>query len=400
MKKIPHIRTINANQMRQVNRSAVLELIRQISPIARSEISRMLELSMPTTMRIVEELIADDLVRSTGKTAGNTGRPRELLEYNRNGGVVIGIDLGGTNLFGALASIGGEILGEVCKNQHSSSGNETFDLVAEMIEALIDLAKDKNQRLLGIAVGAPGVTHVETGVVEWAPSLNWRDFPLKGRLVDRFHLPVVVDNDVNLAVVGEQWFGVGRGVNNMLLLALGTGVGAGIVIDGIIYRGHNESAGEVGYFLPDIQALGKRYDQFGAMESIISGIGIAARARQLLSDSLPEEQLTALSASDVFEAARKDQAWGKQIVTETVDYLTMVIANISTFLDPELVVLSGGVSNNADLLIPPILKRLDGIIQHVPRLEVSTLGSKATAMGAIPLILHLTKDYYVVHRLY
>lgn len=400
MKNIPLPRTIKATQMKQVNRSAILELIRRHSPIARSEICRLLELSMPTAMRIVDELIADDLVRSTGETAGSTGRPRELLEYNKNGGVVIGIDLGGTKLFGALASIGGEILGEVCKNQHSSSGNESFNLVAEMIQILIDLAKDKHQRLLGIAVGAPGVTHVESGVVEWAPSLNWKDFPLKDRLVERFHLPVVVDNDVNLAVLGEQWFGAGRGVNNMLLLAIGTGVGAGLVIDGIIYRGHNESAGEVGYFLPNIQALGKRYEQFGAMESIVSGIGIAGRARQLLSGSISEEQLGILNASDVFDAARKDLDWGKQVVAETVDYLTMVIANISTLLDPELVILSGGVSNSTDLLIPPILKRLDGIIQHIPRLEVSTLGPNATAMGAITLILHLTKDYYVVRRLY
>ncbi len=89
-----------------------------------------------------------------------------------------------------------------------------------------------------------------------------------------------------------------------------------------------------------------------------------------------------------------------QIVEETADYLTMVIANISTLLDPELVVLSGGVSNSTDLLVPPILKRLDGVIQHIPRLEASTLGARATVMGAISLILHLTKDYYVVRRLY
>ncbi len=400
MKNILLPRTIDATQMRQVNRSAILELIRQRSPIARSEISRLLGLSMPTAMRIVDELIADDLVRSTGETAGSTGRPRELLEYNKNGGVVIGIDLGGTKLFGALATIGGEILGEAWKNQHASSGNESFELVAEMIQQLIDLSKQLNQRLLGVAVGAPGVTHVETGVVEWAPSLNWRDFPLKKRLIERFNLPVVVDNDVNLAVLGEQWFGVGKGVNNMLLLAIGTGVGAGLVIDGIIYRGHNEAAGEVGYFLPGVQALGRRYDHFGAMESIVSGIGIAERARQLLSGTKSEEELMALSASDVFEAARNGQPWANQIVNETVDYLTITIANISTLLDPELIILSGGVSNSTDLLIPPILQRLEGVIQHIPRLEVSTLGSKATAMGAISLILHLTKDYYVVRRLY
>lgn len=386
--------------MRHVNRSAVLELIRQQSPIARSDICNLLDISMPTTMRIVDELIADNLVRSTGETAGNTGRPRELLEFNKNGGVVIGIDLGGTKLYGALANLGGEVIGEVYKNQHLSLGNESFNLVVDMIQTLINLAKSENQKLLGIAVGVPGVTHVKNGIVEWAPSLNWRDFPLKDRLVENFHMPVVVDNDVNLAVLGEHWFGAGKGVNNMLLLSIGTGLGAGLIIDGLIYRGYNEAAGEVGYFLPHIEALGKRYDKFGAMESIVSGVGIAARARHLLCGKISDDQLDALNTSDVFEAAREGKDWGKQIVDETADYLSMVIANISTLLDPELVILSGGVTKSSDLFIPPILERLQGIIQHIPRVEVSTLGSKATAMGAISLILHLIKDYHVVRRLY
>jgi glucokinase len=393
-------RTINARQMKQVNRSAILEFVRQSNTTARSEISRLLELSMPTVIRIVDELIEDGLVRSTGETAGEAGRPRELLEYNKSGSAVIGIDLGGTKLYGALANIGGEILGEVHKKQHSSTGDESFALVEEMIQSLIQLAGEKQQKLLGIAVGAPGVTHVKTGVVEWAPSLNWRDFPLKQRIADRFHLPVVVDNDVNLAVLGEQWFGAGRGVNNLLLLAIGTGMGAGLIIDGVIYRGHNEAAGEVGYFLPEVGALGKQYDQFGAMESIVSGTGIAERAKRLLNGIKLEDELNSLTASEVFDAARKGEAWAIQIVDETADYLSMVIADISTLLDPELIVLSGGVSNSTDLLIDPILKRLDGIIQHIPRFEVSALGAKATVMGAISLILHLTKDYYVVRRLY
>lgn len=387
-------RTIDARQMRQVNRSAILELIRQYSPVARSEISRLLELSLPTVIRIVDELIEDGLVRSTGETAGEAGRPRELLEYNKNGGAVIGIDLGGTKLYGALANIGGEILGEVVQSQHGSSGEDSYALVEEMVRSLIDQARTSGLRLLGVAVGAPGVTHVRTGVVEWAPSLNWRDFPLKQRLADRFQLPVAIDNDVNLAVLGEQWFGAGRGVNNLLLLAIGTGMGAGLIVDGVIYRGHNEAAGEVGYFLPSVDAFGRRYDQFGAMESLVSGTGIAERANRLVDGG------RALTASEVFEAARGGEPWAAGLVEETVDYLAMVVANIATLLDPELVILSGGVSNSMDMLIAPILERLQGVIQHVPRVEVSALGAKATAMGAISLVLHLTKDYHVVRRLY
>jgi glucokinase len=391
--------TINATQMRQVNRSAILEFVRQHSPIARSEISRQIHLSLPTVIRLVDELIEDALVRPTGETAGLAGRPSELLEFNKNGSAVIGIDLGGTKLYGALTNIGGEILGEVGKYQHGSSGEDSYDLVAEMIQSLIEQAKEKQQKLLGVAVGAPGITHVREGVVEWAPSLSWRDFPLRKRLSARFQLPIVVDNDVNLAVLGEQWFGAGRGVQNLVLLAIGTGMGAGLVIEGALYRGHTESAGEVGYFLPGIAALNQRYDQFGAMEKLVSGTGIAERARSLLYGSLSEPSPDTLTASDVFEAARQGEIWAVQIVDDTTDYMSMVIANIATLLDPQLVILSGGVGNAMGVLIPPILQRLSGVIQHVPRLEISSLGARATAMGAISLILHLTKEYQVVRRL-
>jgi len=373
--------------------------MRQTSPTARSEISRKLDLTMPTVARIIDELIEDDMVRSTGETTGSTGRPRELLEFNAEGGVVIGIDLGGTKLYGALSNLGGSILGDVYQKLNDSSGEESFSLVTQMIEKLVKLAAEKEKRLLGIAVGAPGVTHVQSGVVEWAPALNWRNFPLKSRVAEVFNYPVVVDNDVNLAVLGEQWFGTGCGVNNMVLLGIGTGLGAGLVIDGVLYRGHNEGSGEVGYLLPNIEALNHRYDQFGAMESIVSGTGITDRARAVLTGKWDEDTLAKLKASQVFYAARKGEDWAVGIVNETIDYLSMVIVNIATLLNPELIVLSGGVSNSTDMLIQPILERIDGVIQHVPRLEVSTLGSQATVMGAISLILHLTKDYYVVRRL-
>jgi len=314
-----------------------------------------------------------------------------MLEFNGDGHVVIGVDLGGTNLYAALATISGEILVEADRAQHKSSGEKCFKLVEQLIKGLVDSPKRGGRHLLGIAVGAPGVTHTSQGVVEWAPSLDWRDFPLKSRLEKIFPLPVAIENDVNLAVLGEQWFGKGKGVNNMVLIAIGTGVGAGLILDGAIYRGHHESAGEVGYLLPGSSALGKSYDQFGALESIISGTGVAERARKMTGN--------AYSSIEVFDSAREGKDWARKIVDEMVDQLTVAIANIATLLDPELIVLGGGVSNSADMLIPGILKRIEGTIQHIPRIEASSLGPRATVMGAITLTVHTTKDYYVVRKL-
>ena len=287
---------IEATQMRRVNRAVILELVRQNSPIARTDISRALGLSMPTVMRIVEELHTEGLVRYTGETSGHTGRPRELLEFNKDGYAVIGIELGGTQLYGALANIGGEILGEAHRDQHVLSGEDSFELIADLVQSLIDLPRKEGQRLLGIAVGAPGITHSRLGVVEWAPALNWREFPLKSRLEARFQMPTAIENDVNLAVLGEQWFGAGKGVDNMVMITIGTGMGAGLIVDGALCRGHNEAAGEAGYLLPGTNALGKHYDQFGAMENIVSGTAIVERARKVLAHSQPAKKTGVLDS--------------------------------------------------------------------------------------------------------
>lgn len=394
------LQPIDATHMRRVNRSVILELIRQNTPVARSEISRALGLSMPTVMRIVDELIHEGLVSETGETASSSGRPRQLLKFNKDGYAVIGVDLGGSKMYGALANIGGDIIGEVDRIRHASNGQDCYDQVVEMIQSLVDIPLKDHQQILGIAVGAPGVTHFKSGIIEWAPSLNWRDFPLKSRLEERFHLPVLVENDVNLAALGEQWFGAGKGVNNIVLITLGTGVGAGLIIDGMLYRGHTEAAGEVGYLIPDIHFLNKRYERFGALESVASGTAVAERAQALLNGEKNNTPPETLTTADVFGAAREGKEWACQIVAETIDYLSLAIANIATLLDPEVIILGGGLANSADQLIPPILERIEGVIQRQPHLEVSRLGSQATAMGAITLTIHATKDYYMVRRVY
>ncbi len=388
-------RTINANQMRLINRSAILEFIRLNSPTSRTAIAKQLDVSMPTVMRVVDDLFEEGLLVEAGQAQRGMGRRRSLIAYNREAYAVIGIDLGGTKLYGALSNIGGELLHEVTLRHHGTTGEESFDLVVDMIETLLkEVPLDRDVR--GIAVGAPGITKNRVGVVEWAPSLNWREFPLQERLREQFPLPVFVDNDVNLAVLGEHWFGAGKDVQNMVLISMGTGVGAGLVLEGSLYRGHSKASGEVGYIVPGVDALERTYETFGALESIISGTGIGERAAQRL--GLTDEAEIPL-AEDVFTAARAGESWANDVVEETIDYLALGIANINTLLDLELVVLSGGVAQQADLLIDGVYQRIDGVIPRSPRIVASTLGRSATVMGAIVLVVHATDNYYVVRKL-
>lgn len=391
--------TITASAMRDINRSAILEIIRREGPISRTAIAERLDISLPTVMRIMDGLVGEGFVRPHGTTEWSGGRRRPLLEFNSDGFLVLGVDMGGTKMYGALSDLGGHILDEVNISRHGTSGEDSFNYLTTLIDKLLSSPKVGDRKVRGIGVGAPGVTLHKEGIVTWAYTLHWDNFPLKSKLAERYDLPITVDNDVNLAALGELWFGAGQNVQDMIVVAIGTGIGAGVIIDGSLYRGAREASGEIGNMIPGREFLGKNYQDFGALESVASGTGIAARARALLESQRNQTDLADLMAEDVFEAGRKGEAWAWSVINETVDYLAVAIANLVSFFDPELVVLGGGVSRSADMLIQPILARMNGIIPNPPRLVVSDLGLQATVMGAITNVLHNTSNFYVVHKL-
>jgi glucokinase len=204
---------------------------------------------------------------------------------------------------------------------------------------------------------------------------------------------------VNFAALGELWFGGAQNVSNMVFITIGTGIGAGIIIDGALYRGAHEASGEIGNMLPDREFLGKRYQDFGALETIASGTGIAERARRVLKGRRKLDELEQLLAEDVFDAARQEQAWAKRLIDETVDCLAVAIANLTVTFDPEVIVLGGGVTRSSDLLVDPILRRIEGTIPTLPRLVVSSLERRAVVMGAVTNVLHNTSDFFMVRKL-
>jgi len=389
--------TATAQLMRRLNRSAILDIIRERGRVTRTEIATSLGISSATVMRIVDELVEEQLVIWSGDSEASGGRPRMLLEFNPQAYAVIGLDLGGTKLFGTVSDLGGTIQHEVYLPWKDSGEDIPGDVerVCELIARLLDAPHPAGQTVRGIGVGAPGVTLSEDGIVQWAPGLGWRDLPLRDILQERFQLPVFVENDVNLAALGEYGFGLAKGAHSLICVAVGTGIGAGIVINRKIYKGFTHSAGEIGYLPPDISYLGRRYPGYGPLESIASGTGVEERARRYLDEqgqAVPPD----LSAELVFEAARSGETWARHIVTETVDYLALAIGVMAAVLDPEVIVLGGGVAHSADLLLDPIRERIEGLVPSVPRLVQSNLGSRAAVMGAILLVLDATTEHVAV----
>lgn len=389
---------IRPSTMRSINRALILRLLRDEGPMSRTHIARDLDLSLPTVMRIIENLVEDNFVRYQGTSEASGGRRRPLLEFDGGGHVIVGVDIGGTKVHGAIVDLAGNIQKELRFRwaEQSEADRYTLSPILKMIDGLLKSERPRPQEVLGIGIGAPGVTLSDEGIIDWAPSLGWRKFPIGAEVAEQFGLPVFVENDVNLAALGEYEFGAGREVQSMVSIFVGTGIGAGIVIDGSLYRGYNQAAGELGYMLPGIAYLNRRYDEFGALEGFASGLGIAQRARVLLGQNGDDITGNDLAAQDVFDAARRAEPWAQQIVDETVDYLTLAIANITALLDPALIVISGGIARSADLLIDPISARMDGLVPFVPRIVPSHLGSMATIKGAIALVMNNLTDPYVV----
>jgi glucokinase-like ROK family protein len=390
--------TATASVMREINRAAVLDLVRRHSPIARSDIAQRLGVSLPTAMRVVDDLLAEDLVRYSG-TQSTAGRPRPLLEFNGSAHAVIGVDLGGSHTFGTVADLFGHVQYELDLPRQNGDAQANLESLYDVVQRLLDAPRPQGQHIRGIGIGAPGFTLIPEGIVTYAPSLGWRDLPLKELLTAQFHLPVFVENDVNLAALGEWGFGAGRHVNDLICINIGTGIGAGVIIDGSLHRGHRESAGEIGYVLPGLPYLRRPLGQYGALETEASGLGIARRGAAALAAAGGAGRAKELRAEDVFEAARQGERWAAAVVDETVDYLALAIINITAVFDPEMIILGGGVSGSADLLIGPIMERMTACTPFAPRLVASTLGQRAAVMGAIMLVLTGTTESLVLRRL-
>jgi predicted NBD/HSP70 family sugar kinase len=305
------------------------------------------------------------------------GRPAEELEINGSQFGVIGVDLGGTKSYATITNLAGEILHEVYAEHEGGPGRDPLKELLGFIETLMRLPG--MPEIWGVGVGVPGITVRPDGVVVYSPSLEWRDLKLQDLLSRHFGVRVLVDNDVNLAALGEWEFGAGKGAQSLVYITIGTGIGAGIVLDGQIYRGFNHAAGEIGHLIPGVGFLGRRYEQFGALEQIASGHGLGELARRALA-----EQGIAV-ASD-------------RIGAEAADHLAVAIAAISTVLNPEVVVLGGGVMKSGHALVDLIRQRLDGAIPYVPRIELSTIGYRAGALGAIAFVLDMTTGQVRLRR--
>jgi predicted NBD/HSP70 family sugar kinase len=306
---------------------------------------------------------------------------------------VAGVDLGASNLRFARADLRGRIQAVAAEPLRAERG--PAGVVAQIKAGIARLegtragrraSVERTSRLAAVAVGVPSAVDPKTGRVSLANNLpGWRDVDLGGALEKELGVPVVVENDANLAAIGEHWRGVARGVANFVFVALGTGIGAGIFIDGELHRGRTGNAGELFRLNVDWPRWEESRGDVGYFENQVAGLAIARAGRETLGSSRHQSGRSEHDARFVFQAYHRGDSRARAVIEHAFTVLGVGVANLVSVLDPELIVFGGGLSRgDPQLLLRTVRKVVRRIHPDIaPSLKLSALGDRAQIQGAI-----------------
>jgi glucokinase len=427
---------MDVGNIAELNTFLLLDAIRSRGEATRRQLGRELGLSDASVSRIVKRLLAAGTIEELPGEGAVRGRTPSILRFVGPAGGVIAVDLGGTRCHGTLADLAGGTLatdfrepsaeagGQPSGGQPGGgqSGGDAAGTLLACIEALKAAARDLGIPVRAVVVGIPALIDPVSQLAVAGPNVHWQGFDLLGILRERLSEPFEVDNDVNLAALGEAWRGQGRGIQSFVTVSLGTGIGGAVVIDGHLVRGSHNAAGEVGYFpfwrYPAPPAPGQPapthstaarpghaegraagLDRPG-FEDVASGPALRARAAELLAQTYhpggqagPRVRLgDAFDVADVFAAAARGDALGGQVVAELTAHVAAAITGITALVDPERVILDGAIGRALEPWLPTLREAVAACVFRPPDIVVSSLGQDAAVTGAIAHALALVSE--------
>jgi glucokinase-like ROK family protein len=399
-------RNFRLRNIKAVNKRMILDMIR-FTPggISRAEIARQILLTRAAVSTIIDDLERAGLVdeSDTGPTTG--GRRPILLEIDPRFGYIVGIDMGATHVGLVVTDFSAHVLEEIEHPFVVADGPRScLAIINDYLTELLGRLNLNINQVTAVGMGVPGPVVAEAGGVSSPPIMpGWDEYPIRKTLQELWHVPVSLGNDAELGALGEWAYGAGRGETNLAYIKVGTGLGAGLLIDGQIYRGTTGTAGEIGHIT--IQENGPlcTCGNYGCLEAMAGGEAIARKAREAikagkrtqLSDLAPDTIL----AVNVAAAAQRGDLVAQQIITEAGSHLGIAVASLVNLFNPGMVVIGGGVSQLGDLLLEPIRKTVMERSLHssakAVRIMSSVLGRRASSMGAVVQAINLSLDRLV-----
>ena len=382
--------------LRAHNERALLECLRSAGPSSRPGLARIAGLSKPTVSQALANLESVGLVRPVGPASPSLGRTAMLYEVDPAAGYVVGIDIGRAWIRVAAADLSGEIVARRDERNRARSGSALVRSVAAVAHEVVEAAGLTWKQVAHTVVGGPGVFDPDSDRFRHAPNVpGWSRPGVMSELREALPPTVALDNDANLAAVGERSYGSGRDARTFVYVSVGTGIGMGVIIDGELYRGAHGAAGEVGY-LPLGEdgaggAAGRDARRRGILEEAASADAVVRTAKRLGMQG-------ATSAKRVFAAARAGDELALAAVDAEAQRLALVVGTVAAIVDPEFVLLGGGVGSNIDLLRPPLERRLGELTPLAPPVAEGELGQDAIVLGAVASALDTARDLVFEQR--
>lgn len=369
---------------RQQSVRLVVERLLRDRSVSRAEIARSTGLSKQTISEVMRDLERDGWVHEDGQIQGSVGRSAVTYALRPDAAFVLGIDLGGTKLHVALADLHGEIVAESIEPTSSDGGVAVVTQIERMKDALLQRASVSAQRLRGGVMGSPGMVDPASGSIVIAPNIPGLDsLDVRAALRERLGIDVAIENDVNLAAIGEHWRGNSRKARSFAFIAVGTGIGMGIFSDGYLVRGARGAAGEIAYLPLGGDPYDARGLRFGTLETAIGSAGIVERYLGL--GGSPGS-----TVRDVFDRLDVEEA-ARITIDEVSRILTTAILAVHSILDSEIIILGGSIGARPELKLR-IDEHLGRCMREPVRIDLSALGNRATLIGAIGSAIDL------VHR--
>ena len=390
------VETADQNSVRKFNSALVLDILRRQAPRSRAELAAATGLNRSTISSIVNELVTDGLVQETIFQSDRVGRPGLLLELNPSGGFAVGLEIGVDFLSAIVTDFTANILWRRHKKSDASRGQgPVIELAFALIEDALAFGRARGLRPLGIGIGIPALVDLDRGFVMLAPNLRWENTPLRMMFTQRLRLPVIVENDGNASALAEYYFGAARDVKNSIYLSAGVGLGAGIILDGKLFRGTSGYAAEIGHMVADpngeLCACGKR----GCYETLVNPRPVVRRVQEALASTDAPSSLRDVRGPITFdlvvEAARLNDPMALDALRWLGDNLGVVMANLINLFNPEMMILGGVLGHAAEFLMPVVEESIKanalGLSRRDVTLAASEYGDETCVMGAATLVL-------------
>nr|WP_255625405.1 MULTISPECIES: ROK family protein [Blautia] len=377
----------------------VFDLIRRKGPISRAEIARTIGLSIPTVMKITEEFSHKQFVQDVGKGESSGGKRPELLELVPDSKYIIGVGVGRSKTNVLMMNLAGEVfIREIMETGGTAVPEVWISRLIQVIENVIRESGLSRKQILGMGIGMPGILDEKSGKVLFSPDFKWENVDMLTPIRERFKMDITIENANRALAMGEYYFGAGVDSRNFLVVNLGHGIGSAIMREGEFYRGSSGSSGEIGHIILEKNGPKCNCGNLGCLEAIASGNAIARDAKIAVLEGnatkimeLVNEDINRIEAKTVFEAARLGDRLAIQITERAMQYIGIGLANYINLLDPDLIILFGGLTNAGDIFLKKVKEvlreRQMKFAGRQVKLVISQMGENGTAVGSASLVL-------------